>query len=56
MPVLSFSPDGWNLHREEKEHHVFQCLLQMIPGLEARLMESSEEELRLIADLVRVLH
>jgi len=28
----------------------------MIPGLEARLLESSEEELRLIADLVRILH
>ena len=38
--------------REEQEHRIFQCLLQMIPSLEGRLVESSEEELRLIADLV----
>ena len=38
--------------REEQEHRIFQSLLQMIPSLEGRLVESSEEELRLIADLV----
>ena len=54
-PIPSLSFDG-STFREEKEHHVFQSLLQMIPGLEARLLESSEEELRLIADLVRNLH
>jgi hypothetical protein len=38
--------------REEQEHRIFQSLLKMIPSLECRLLESSEEELRLIADLV----
>jgi mannose/fructose-specific phosphotransferase system component IIA len=31
---------------------VFRQMLQMIPGLEARLMSSSEEEIVFIADLV----
>lgn len=38
--------------RERKEYAVFRDLLRMIPGLEGRLMESSEEEVVAIADLV----
>jgi hypothetical protein len=39
--------------REDKEHRVFQALIEMIPGLRSRLLASSEEEIRLVADLVR---
>ena len=38
--------------RERKEYAVFRELLRMIPGLEARLMESSEEQVVNVADLV----
>lgn len=38
--------------RERQEYTVFRELLRMVPGLEARLMESSEEETIAIADLV----
>ncbi|KAF9241132.1 hypothetical protein BU15DRAFT_32846, partial [Melanogaster broomeanus] len=38
---------------ERAEFTVFRGLLRMIPGLEARLMESSEEEVVLIADLIQ---
>jgi len=31
---------------------VFQSLLKMCPGLEARLLASSDEEAKIIADLV----
>src|SRR5215472_11858355 len=39
--------------REETENHVFCALLKMVPDLESRLLASSEEEVRLVADLVR---
>jgi len=51
--LLHVRLDGCIL-REEQEHRIFQSLLKMIPSLECRLLESSEEELRLIADLVGV--
>ena len=38
--------------RERREHRVFSKLLQMVPGLEERLVGSSEPEVVLIADLV----
>lgn len=38
--------------RERKEHRVFMKLLQMIPGLEDRLMNSTEEEVVFVAELV----
>jgi hypothetical protein len=41
--------------RERREHQVFTKLLQMIPGLEERIMGGSEEEVVFIADLVRTL-
>jgi hypothetical protein len=44
-------------YRERREHRVFDALLQMIPGLEQRLIESSDDEdvLR-IAELVSISH
>jgi hypothetical protein len=38
--------------RERREHRVFNKLLQLIPALEDRLMEKSEEEITLMAELV----
>lgn len=38
--------------RERREHRVFTKLLQMVPGLEERLMNSSEEEVVFVADMV----
>jgi hypothetical protein len=38
--------------RERREHRVFQELLKSVPGLEERLMEGSEEEVGLLAELV----
>ena len=38
--------------RERREHRVFRQLLQMIPGLEDRLMEGSNEDIVHIAELV----
>lgn len=41
-----------SLCRERREHRVFGVLLQMIPGLESRLMNGDEDEVIHIADLV----
>jgi hypothetical protein len=38
--------------RERREHRVFRSLLNAVPGLEERLITSSEDEVRMIADLV----
>jgi hypothetical protein len=38
--------------RERREHIVFKQLLQMIPGLQERLVNGSEEDLLHVADLV----
>lgn len=38
--------------KEWKELEVFRELLRMVPGLEAHLMDSSEDEVIHIADLV----
>ncbi|KIJ19520.1 hypothetical protein PAXINDRAFT_8009 [Paxillus involutus ATCC 200175] len=38
---------------ERKEYAVFHELLRMVPGMEARLMESSEEEVVHLADLIQ---
>jgi hypothetical protein len=43
-----------NVVRKRREHGVFQQLIQMVPGLEHRLMNSSEEEIIFIADLVGI--
>jgi len=39
-------------YRERKELEVFHELLGMVPGLEEWLMESSEDKVILVADLV----
>jgi hypothetical protein len=44
------------LPREMREHRIFQTLLRMVPGLESRIMSSSDDEVRLVADLVRIPH
>jgi mannose/fructose-specific phosphotransferase system component IIA len=41
-----------DLPRERREHRVFTKLLQMFPGMEERIMSSSEEEVTFIVDLV----
>lgn len=38
--------------RERKEHRVFDQLLQMVPGLEDRLLNGSDEEVGRVAELV----
>jgi hypothetical protein len=38
--------------RQRREHHVFGVLIQMVPGLETRLMEGLEEDLVSIAEMV----
>jgi hypothetical protein len=45
---------SWLHHyiRQRREYHIYKQLLQMVPGLEERLMNSSEEEIFHIADLV----
>ena len=43
------------VYRERREHRVFRSLLHAVPGLEECLVNSSEEEVRLIADLVRLI-
>jgi hypothetical protein len=43
-------------NRERREHHIFQRLLEMIPGLEDRLVEGSNEGVVHIAELVSALH
>jgi hypothetical protein len=48
---------GWLILviRERRELRIFRMLLKLIPTLEERLMESSEEELMAIASMVRTL-
>jgi len=41
-----------SLCRERREHRIFERMLQMIPGLEKRLLEGSNEEVVMIAELV----
>ena len=38
--------------RERREYRVYRSLLCMIPGLEERLVNGSDEETRMVADLV----
>ena len=39
-------------YRARKEHRVFEKLLQMVPRLTERLVEASDEESMMVADLV----
>jgi hypothetical protein len=53
MPIcMPFALTFLSFSRERREHRIFQTLLQMVPGLENRIMSCSEEEVRLVADLV----
>jgi hypothetical protein len=38
--------------REQREHRIFNLLLQMIPGLEERLVDGSDEDVLHVGDLV----
>jgi hypothetical protein len=49
---LSNPGPTWTFRRQRREHTVFQALLQMVPGLEERIMESNEEDVVTIAELV----
>jgi len=40
--------------RERREHRIYQELLKAIPGLEERIVNGSEDELTVIAELVSV--
>ena len=40
------------MNREQKEYAIFKELLCMVPSIEVRLMESSEEMVTTIAELV----
>jgi hypothetical protein len=38
--------------RERREHRIYQHLLRMVPGLEERLMEGSNEDIVHVSELV----
>jgi len=42
------------LHRQRREYRVFEALLQMVPGLEDRLMNGSENDVVDMAESVSV--
>ena len=42
------------MSREHREHGIYICLMQMIPGLEERLMSGSDEDVFYVAELVRL--
>jgi len=51
-PLLGIIVHLINYPREHREHRIFRTLLQMVPGLEERLIEGTNEDLLHIADLV----
>ncbi|KIM89596.1 hypothetical protein PILCRDRAFT_60503 [Piloderma croceum F 1598] len=53
MGELADNPDEIFTHEERREHRIFCILLQMVPGLEERLMEGFNEDVAHIADLVQ---
>lgn len=44
------------IDREQEEHRVFKLLILMIPGLEDRLVEGSDEDVAYIAEQVSAFH
>jgi len=42
------------LFRERRKHRVFAELLQMVPGLEERLVQGDDNDILVVADLVCV--
>jgi len=53
MGELADKPDDAFTHEERREHRIFQLLLKMIPGLEERLMEGSNEDITHIGELIQ---
>jgi hypothetical protein len=53
MGELAEEPEDTFTHEELREHRVFSRLLQMIPGLEDRLMEGSNENVIHVAELIQ---
>lgn len=51
---LCLIPNNHLFCRQRREHRIFNVLLQMVPGLEDRLMEGSGEDLLTIAAMVSV--
>ena len=43
-------------YRQRREHRVFSMLLQMVPGLENRLMNGEDEDVVSIAEMVRSIY
>jgi hypothetical protein len=39
-------------NRQRREHRVFDALLQMVPGLEDRLLNGAEEDVMHVAEMV----
>ena len=53
IPHIAFTHNKFMyINREQQEHRVFKLLLQMVPGIEGRLTESSDEDVAHIAELV----
>ena len=50
--VICLSYNWLTYPREQREHRVFQALLRIVPGLEERLIEGSDEGVIHIAELV----
>jgi len=50
---LAGEPEETFTAEQRREHIVFGVLLQMVPGLEDRLMEGTDEDVVLIADLLQ---
>ena len=52
LPVHTFIGPLPTSPRQRQEQRIFAALLQMIPGLEERLLEGSNEDVVIIADKV----
>ncbi|GBE89789.1 hypothetical protein SCP_1701140 [Sparassis crispa] len=53
MSELAEQPEDMFTNEERREHKIFVTLLQMIPGLEERLINGSEEEVAVVASLIQ---
>jgi hypothetical protein len=52
---LSLKANASPKHRTRKEHRVYQKLSQLVPRLSERLMAANEEDIMVMAELVRLL-
>jgi hypothetical protein len=46
------SPTVISLSRQKHERHIFEALLNMVPGLKERLTEATEDEVAFVAEMV----